>query len=66
MTLYGSLVIVDENDCSSVNIYAQVEGRITTRWSGPGMLRENQTRLYDRDATRAEDETYPGRSARSR
>jgi len=30
-------VIVDENDRSSENIHAQVEGRITTRWSNPGI-----------------------------
>jgi hypothetical protein len=41
-------VIVDENDCSSVNIYAQVEGRITTRWSGSGMLRDLVVKLYYR------------------
>jgi hypothetical protein len=30
-------VIVDENDCSSENNNVQVEGRITTRWSRPGI-----------------------------
>lgn len=54
-------MINDENDCSSENINAQVEGRITTRWRRPGMQREKQEQMYDGEKYYAGDGSCPRR-----
>lgn len=43
-----------------------LRGGLTARWSGPGIRRKNQTRLYDGDAAGAQERIIPGCSARSR
>ena len=51
-------MVANENRCPGFGL--------TTRWNGPGMLRQKQEEIAIRVTGRASDGANPGRSARSR
>ena len=52
--------------CSYTVVAANIRSRITTRWNGPGMLRQKQEEIEVPVPGRASEGAIPGRSARGR
>jgi hypothetical protein len=50
----------------TLGIEVILRGVLTTRWSGPGMLRQRQEMISEGDRESRTEGQIPGRSARSR
>ena len=55
-----------DNKPKAVNWVGNSTGSLTTRWSGPGILRQKQEMIEMRAPARECEGAFPGRSARSR